>query len=72
MCSRASSVARVISTEHISEFLVWPDILKCKGGRRVKRQPFAITSGKYQEMFEKKYLAKAAEEEKKARMEKEA
>jgi hypothetical protein len=65
VCSRASSVARVVSTEYMSEFLVWPDTPKRKGKRRVERQPFAITSGKYQEMFEKKHLAKAAEEDKK-------
>jgi hypothetical protein len=63
--SRATSVARVVSTEHISEFLAWPETPKHKGRRRVERQPFAITSGKYQEMFEKKHFAKAAGEEKK-------
>jgi hypothetical protein len=65
MCSRASSVARVVSTEYMSEFLVWPDTPKHKGKRRVERQPFAITSVKYQKMFQKKYFTKAAEEEKK-------
>jgi hypothetical protein len=65
VCSRALSVARLVRNEHISEFLVWPDTPKCKGRKRLKRQPFAITSGKYQEMFNKKHLAKAAEEEKK-------
>jgi hypothetical protein len=65
VCSRASSVARVVSTEHISEFLVWAETPKRKGNRPVKRQPFAVTSGQYQEAFEKKHLAKAAEEEKK-------
>jgi hypothetical protein len=64
VCSKASSVARVVSTENMSEFLVWPDTPKRKGKRRVEIKQFSVTSGKYQKMFEKKYLAKAAEEEK--------
>jgi hypothetical protein len=52
LCSRASSVATVVSTEYMSEFLVLPDTPKCKGKMQVGRQPFAIRSGKYQEMFE--------------------
>jgi hypothetical protein len=51
--------------EYRSEFLVWPDTPKCKGKRQVERQPFAVTSGKFQEMFEKKHLAKDAEEKEK-------
>jgi hypothetical protein len=50
VCSRASSVARVVRTEHMSEFLVWPNTPKRKGKRLVDRQPFAVTSEKYQEM----------------------
>jgi hypothetical protein len=46
VCSTASSVARVVSTEYMSEFLVWPDTPKHKGKRQVETQPFAITSGK--------------------------
>jgi hypothetical protein len=56
----------------MSEFLVWPDTPSHKGMRRIERQPSATTSGKYQEMFETNHLAKAAEEGKKARTEKEA
>jgi hypothetical protein len=62
MCGRALSFERVVCTEYMSEFLVWPDTPKCRGKRMVERKPFEITSEKYQEMFEKKHLAKVAEE----------
>jgi hypothetical protein len=65
MCCKALSVARIVSTEYMSEFLIWPDTLKRKGRRWVERQPFALTSGKYRKIFENKHLAKAAEEEEK-------
>ena len=49
-------------------FLVWPDTPKRKGKRQMERQPYAITSRRYQEVFEKKKLAKCtAEEEKEVR-----
>jgi hypothetical protein len=52
----------------MKQFLVWPDTLKHKGKRQMERQPYAITSRRYQEVFEKKKLAKrGAEEEKEAR-----
>jgi hypothetical protein len=52
----------------MKEFLVWSDIPKRKGKRQMERQPYAITSRRYQEVFEKKKLAKRrAEEEKEAR-----
>jgi hypothetical protein len=56
----------------MSEFLVWPGTPRCKGKRQVKKEPFAITSGKYKEVFEKKHVAKACRRREKARMEKEA
>jgi hypothetical protein len=62
--SRASSVARVVSTEYMSEFLVWPDTPKCKGKRCVVRQPCAITSGKIKRCL-RRSKTKAADEEKK-------
>jgi hypothetical protein len=51
----------VVSTEYVREFLVWLDTPQHKGKRQIRRQPFAITSGKYQEMFDG-HLSKAAEE----------
>jgi hypothetical protein len=52
----------------MKDFLVWPDTPKCKGKRQMDRQPCAITSRRYQEVFEKKKRAKhRAEEEKEAR-----
>ena len=47
---------------------MWPDTPKRKGKRQIERQPYAITSRRYQGVFEKKKLAKRrAEEEKEAR-----
>jgi hypothetical protein len=40
------SVARLVNTEYMSKFLVWPDTQKRKSKRRVERQPFVVTSGK--------------------------
>jgi hypothetical protein len=69
--NKVSSVIKVVQTEHMKEFLVWPDTPKRKGKRQMERQPYAITSKRYQEMFEKKKLAKRrAEEEKEARKQK--
>jgi hypothetical protein len=66
--NKVSSVVKVVKTEHMKEFLVWPDTPKRKGKRQMDRQPYAITSRRYQEMLEKKKLAKRrAEEEKEAR-----
>jgi hypothetical protein len=49
----------------MKEFLVWLDTPKCRRKRQMERQPYAETSRRYQEMFEKKKLAKhRAEEEK--------
>jgi hypothetical protein len=65
--NKVSSVVKVVKTEHMKEFLVWPDTPKRKGKRQMDRQPYAITSRRYQEMFEKKKLDKhIAEEEKEA------
>jgi hypothetical protein len=36
VCSTVSSVARVVSTEYMSEFLVWPNKPKREGKSRVK------------------------------------
>ena len=61
-------VIKVVQTEGMKEFLVWPDTPKCKGKGQMERQPYAITSRRYQEVFEKKKLAKSrAEEEKETR-----
>jgi hypothetical protein len=65
--NKVSSVVRVAQTECMKEFLVWPNTPKRKGKRQMDRQPYAITSRRYQEMFEKKKLAKHRAEEKKAR-----
>jgi hypothetical protein len=64
--SKVSCVIKVVHTEGMKEFLVWPDTPKRKGKRQIERKPYAITSRRYQEVFEKKKLAKCrAEEEKK-------
>ena len=69
--SEVSCVIKVVQTEGTKEFLVWPDTPKRKGKRQMKRQPYAITSRRYQEVFEKKKFAKhRAEEEKEARKQK--
>jgi hypothetical protein len=41
---------------------MWSDMHTHKGKRQPEKQTFAITSDKYGEMFEKKRLAKDAEE----------
>ena len=47
---------------------MWPDTPKRKGKRQMERQPYDITSRRYQEVFEKKKLSKRrAEKEKEAR-----
>jgi hypothetical protein len=61
MCSRASSVINVVCAEYLSGFLVWPDTSQHKGKRQIRRQPFAITSGKCQEVVER-HLSKTTEE----------
>jgi len=66
--SKVSCVVKVVQTEGMKEFLVWPDTPKHKGKRQMERQPYTITSRRYQEVFEKKKLAKhRAEGEKEAR-----
>jgi hypothetical protein len=66
--SKVSCVIKVVQTEGMKEFLVWPDTPKRKGKRQMERQPYAITSRRYHEVFEKKKLANCrAEEEKEAR-----
>jgi hypothetical protein len=40
---------------------VWPDTPQDRGIRLIRRQPLAVTSGKYQELVERN-LSKAAEE----------
>jgi hypothetical protein len=63
--SKVSCVIKVVQTEGMKEFLVWPDTPKRKGKRQMERQPYAITSRRYQEVFEKKKLAKRRAEGKK-------
>jgi len=66
--SKVSCVIKVFQTEVTKVFLVWPETPKRKGKRQMERQPYAITSRRYQEVFEKKKLAKCrAEKEKEAR-----
>jgi hypothetical protein len=59
---RALCFARILRTELTNDFITWPDTLKCKGTRQTERQSFAVTSEKYRETFEKKCIAKIAEE----------
>jgi hypothetical protein len=49
----------------MKEFLVWPDTPKRMGKRQMEREPYAITSRRYQQMFEKKKLAKGRKRSKK-------
>jgi hypothetical protein len=66
--NKVSSVVKVVKTEHMKEFLVWPDTPKRNGKRQMDRQPYAMTSRRYQEMFEENNLAKRrAEEEKRSK-----
>ena len=66
--NKVSCVIKVVQTEGMKEFLVWPDTPKRKGKRQMERQPYAIISRRNQEVFEKKKLAKCrAEEEKEGR-----
>jgi hypothetical protein len=46
----------------MDDFLMWPDMHTHKGKRQTEKQAPAITCDKYREMFEKKCLAKDAEE----------
>jgi len=62
---KVSCVIKVVHTEGMKEFLVWSDTQKRKGKRQMERQSYAITSRRYQEVFEKKKLAKHRAEEKK-------
>jgi hypothetical protein len=55
--SKVSCVINVVQTEGMKEFLVWPDTPKHKGKRQMERQPHAITSRRYEEVFGKKKLA---------------
>ena len=66
--SKVSCVIKVVQTEGMKEFFVWPGKPKRKEKRQLERKPYAITSRRYQEGFEKKKLAKRrAEKEKEAR-----
>jgi len=61
--SKFFCVIKVVQTEGIKEFLVWPDTPKWG--------PYTITLRRYQEVFEKKKLAnRRAEEEQEARKQK--
>jgi len=53
MISTASCVARIVCTEHMNDFLKWPDTPKCEGKSQTERQQFAKTSEKYREMVDK-------------------
>jgi len=55
-------VVRTVHTEFKGDFLMWLDMHTHKGKRQTEKQTSAITSNKYREMFEKKRLAKDAEE----------
>jgi len=61
--SKVSCVIKVVQTEGMKGFLVWPDTPKRKGKRQMERPPYAITSRRNQEVFEKKKLAKRRAEE---------
>jgi hypothetical protein len=50
---------RDVCPQYMRECLVWLDTLQHKGRRQIR--PFAITSGKYQEVVDR-HLSKAAEE----------
>jgi len=63
--SKVSCVIKVVQTEGMKKFLVWPGTPKRKGKRQMERQLYAITSRRYAEVFEKKKLAKRRAEEKK-------
>jgi hypothetical protein len=56
--SKVSYVIKLVQTEGMKEFLVWPGTPKRKWKRQMERQPYAITARRYQEVFEKKKLAK--------------
>ena len=65
---KVSCVIKGVQTEGMKEFLVWPDTPKRKGKRQMERQPYALTSRRYQEVFEKKkFVKRRTEEEKEAR-----
>jgi hypothetical protein len=66
--SKVFCVIKVVQIEGMKKFLEWPDTPKRKEKKQMERQPYAITSRRYQEVFEKKKLAKrTAEEEKEER-----
>jgi len=66
--SKVSCVVKVVQTEGMKEFLVCPDTPKRKRNTEMEREPYALTSRIYQEVFEKKKLPKRrAEEEKESR-----
>jgi hypothetical protein len=62
MSSTVLCVVRTVHIEFMDDFLMWPDMHTHKGKRQTEKQAAAITSYKYREMFEKKRLAKDAEE----------
>jgi hypothetical protein len=43
----------VVCTQYTRECLVWLDTPQHKVKRQIRRQPFAITSGKYQEVLDR-------------------
>jgi hypothetical protein len=49
----------VVCNQYMRECLVWRDTPQHKGKRQIRR-PFAITSGKYQDVVDR-HLSKAAE-----------
>ena len=66
--SKLYCVTNVVQTEGMKEFLEWPDTAQRTGKTQIERQPHAVTTRRYQEVFKKKKLAKRrAEEEKEAR-----
>jgi len=62
MSSTVLCVVRTVHIEFMDHFLMWPDMHTHKGKRQTEKQAPAITSDKYRETFEKKRLAKDAEE----------
>jgi hypothetical protein len=63
--SKVSCFIKVVQTEGMKVLPLWSDTPKRKGKRQMARQPYAITSRKYQEIFENKKLAKRRVEKKK-------
>lgn len=60
-----TSSQRKINSSLFGQYLTVPESPKRKGKRNIERYPFAITSRRYQEMFEKKKELKEREENEK-------